>query len=232
MPRPESTLDLSGVRTVMLDMDGVLLDQRFDNDFWREWLPRRYAEARGSEPAAARRALLRRFARRRGSLDWYDIDYWSEQLGLDVAALQARFAALETGRIRMHPGAQRFVERLRSRGIRPWLVTNAHPETLALKLAATGIDALCAPVVCAHEFGVPKEDPTFWPRLAAVHPFDAASALLVDDNLDVLRSAALYGLGRLRAISRPDSSRPRRGTGTFTSAPSLDELAVESAAER
>ena len=220
-------LEWPGIRTVMLDMDGVLLDLRFDNDFWQEWLPRRYAEARGGQLAEARRSLARRFERRLGTLDWYDTHYWSDALGLDVPALQARFSMLAAGRIRMHPGARSFVRRLRMRGIQPWLVTNAHPETLALKLAATGIDAICAPVVCAHDIGVPKENPAFWPRMAARHPFDASSALFVDDNLAALRSAARYGLRHLRAISRPDSSRARQGTGAFASAASLAELAAD-----
>ena len=32
------------IDTVFLDMDGTLLDLHFDNHFWREHMPRRYAE--------------------------------------------------------------------------------------------------------------------------------------------------------------------------------------------
>ena len=35
------------IHTVLLDMDGTLLDLRFDNHFWRELVPERYAERHG-----------------------------------------------------------------------------------------------------------------------------------------------------------------------------------------
>ena len=35
------------IRSVLLDMDGTLLDLHFDNHFWLQHVPRRYAEAKG-----------------------------------------------------------------------------------------------------------------------------------------------------------------------------------------
>jgi putative hydrolase of the HAD superfamily len=35
------------IDTVLLDMDGTLLDLHFDNHFWLEHLPQRYAELHG-----------------------------------------------------------------------------------------------------------------------------------------------------------------------------------------
>ena len=37
-------IDWHEIDTVLLDMDGTLLDLRFDNFFWMEHLPRLYAE--------------------------------------------------------------------------------------------------------------------------------------------------------------------------------------------
>ena len=36
-------LDWQDIHTVLLDMDGTLLDLHFDNHFWLEHLPKRYA---------------------------------------------------------------------------------------------------------------------------------------------------------------------------------------------
>ena len=41
--RTPHALDWSGVDHVLLDMDGTLLDRDFDNFFFEEELPRRYA---------------------------------------------------------------------------------------------------------------------------------------------------------------------------------------------
>ncbi len=55
-------VDWSQVDTVLLDMDGTLLDLHFDNRFWNEHLPRCYAQARGLDEAAARAELMPVFA--------------------------------------------------------------------------------------------------------------------------------------------------------------------------
>ncbi|MGD8938682.1 MAG: haloacid dehalogenase, partial [Gammaproteobacteria bacterium] len=37
-------IDWTQIDTVLLDMDGTLLDLHFDNHFWREHVPLRYGE--------------------------------------------------------------------------------------------------------------------------------------------------------------------------------------------
>ncbi len=39
--------DWKSVDTVLLDMDGTLLDLYFDNYFWMTYLPQKYAEQEG-----------------------------------------------------------------------------------------------------------------------------------------------------------------------------------------
>ena len=63
-------LDWRNIDTVLLDMDGTLLDLHFDSYFWLEHLPRRYAELRQMEPAAAREWLHQRIIRDQGTLNW------------------------------------------------------------------------------------------------------------------------------------------------------------------
>jgi hypothetical protein len=64
-------LDWSAIDTVMLDMDGTLLDQRFDNWFWRELIPERYARARGISQAQAAALLAPKFRAVMGTMRWY-----------------------------------------------------------------------------------------------------------------------------------------------------------------
>ena len=52
------------VDTVLLDMDGTLLDLRYDNMLWNTLLPQRFSESR-SMPLDAARAFLDGIARRR-----------------------------------------------------------------------------------------------------------------------------------------------------------------------
>jgi 5'-nucleotidase len=197
-------LDWSMIDTVLLDLDGTLLDLGFDNDFWLERVPQAYAAAQGIAIAEARELLAGRFRACEGTLAWYCIEHWSRELGLDVAALKRACAE----RIAWLPGAREFVVRIRAAGKRLVLLTNSHPLTLAIKDERTGVSELVHAAFSSHEFGVPKEDPRFWRAVQQAVPFDRYRALFVDDSPAVLRAAVASGIRFVYGVSRPDS----RGT--------------------
>jgi 5'-nucleotidase len=208
------------IDTVLLDMDGTLLDLRFDNHFWHEHVPRRYAERRGLVLQTARDELTERYQEVAGTLDWYCVDYWTRELGLDIASLKRELDHL----IRPHPHVDDFLRAVRACDKRLVLVTNAHGKALALKLARTGLDAHFDAVVCAHDLGKPKEDVAFWDRLQHVQPFAPPASVLIDDSLPVLRAARSYGVGQLVAVKRPDSTRPEKDVAEFPAVADLREL--------
>src|SRR5689334_25104417 len=132
---PASLPSWSAIDTVLLDLDGTLLDLAFDNYFWLERIPAEFAAAGGLSVEAARAALLPRFRAREGTLDWYCVDHWSRELGLDVPDLHQR----EGGRVAWLPGAREFLDRLKAMGKRLVLLTNAHPKALHTKDQRTGV---------------------------------------------------------------------------------------------
>jgi putative hydrolase of the HAD superfamily len=211
-------VDWAAVDTVFLDMDGTLLDLHFDNHFWLEHVPRRYAEHHAVTLAAARALLGQRYRAVEGTMAWYCVDYWSDQLGLDIALLKQEVEHL----IAVHPDVVEFLDAVRGSGRGAVLVTNAHGKSLELKLRRTRLGRHLDGVVCAHDLGLPKEDPGFWARLAVREPFRPAATLLVDDSLPVLRSAARHGIAHLLAVRRPDSRQPPRAVTEF---PAIDGFA-------
>ena len=220
MPRLPPLPDWSAIDTVLLDMDGTILDLRFDNHFWRELVPSRYAAANALTVVAAKEKLEPLFAAKQGTLDWYCIDYWSRELRIDISALNREAQEHVT----WAPEAERFVLRLRALGKRLALVTNAHGDTLAVKDAQLDFRGHFDAVYSSHSFGTPKETLAFWERLIAVEPFDRERTLFVDDSLPVLRAARAFGIGWLYAIAHPDSSRPRREIVEFPAVNYLHEL--------
>ncbi|WP_210397172.1 GMP/IMP nucleotidase [Motiliproteus sediminis] len=204
-------LDWNAIDTVLLDMDGTLLDLHFDSYFWLEHLPRRFAAIHGVEPELARQQLLERIMKEQGSLNWYCVDFWSDELAVDIAALKAEIA----DKVAFRPHVQEFLRDLRGAGKRAVIVTNAHRKSLDLKLARTGLDGYVDRIICSHDYGLPKEDPAFWDQLRADEPFEPARTLLIDDSLPVLRSAERYGIGYLRSIAQPDSQQPPRDDSDF-----------------
>ena len=208
------------IDTVFLDMDGTLLDLHFDNQFWQEHVPLRFGEKHGLSPDEAKKQLYPRFQRAEGTIDWYCIDYWSEELQLDIATLKLELEHL----IQIHPRVLEFLQALRESDKRVALLSNAHHKVIELKLNTTGLGQYFDELICAHVFRVPKEDARFWPRLAKADPFDPETTLFVDDSLPVLRAAKEYGVRYLRAIRLPDTKQPPKETEEFTAIESFDEM--------
>ncbi len=199
-------IDWAQIETVLLDMDGTLLDLHFDNFFWQEYLPQRYAEIKGIEAEAAREMIVARTRAIEGSLNWYSTDYWSSELELDVVELKHEVSH----KVAIRPYCIDFLDSLRAARKAVVLVTNAHHDALLLKMERTRLADKFDRLITVHEFALPKEDPACWHEVHRRHPFDAGRTLLIDDNLRALESAREYGIRHLLAVWQPDSRQPRR----------------------
>lgn len=212
--------DWQCIDTVLLDMDGTLLDLHFDNHFWLEHVPKRYAETYGLGEAEAKEKLLSRYQDIQGTLEWYCVDHWTRELGLDIALLKGEVDHL----IAVHPHVVEFLDTLKLAGKRRVLVTNAHQRSLELKMDRTRLHDRLDHVICAHDLGMPKEAPAFWDRLQAEESFDPDRTLFVDDSVAVLRSAQRYGISNLLMILFPDTRQAVRERVEFDAVNGFAEL--------
>lgn len=151
---------------------------------------------------------------------WYCLDHWSEFLGLDIVQLHRD----HHHRIDYLPGAKQFLETVAAREIKVLLVTNSHPETLRLKDEVTGLSEFFDGIHSSHSYGYPKERQEFWHALQEAEGFDPRTTMFVDDSRPVLKSAAVYGVGKLVAITRPDTSEPPRDATEFVDIEKVSEL--------
>lgn len=210
----------SDIDTLLLDMDGTLLDLAFDNFFWLELVPEQYATARGLKPAAARERLMAEYGAITGTLPWYCIDHWAGALGLDIEALKRE----HSHRIRYLPGAEDFLVHARQLGKRLVLVTNAHRITLSIKCEKTGVDRLMDTVVSSHDYGIEKEHAAFWQQLTEEQGIRPERSLLIEDSLAVLATARQFGIAHAIAIGRPDTTQDRRKIEDFVSVDGVANL--------
>jgi len=204
----------------MLDMDGTLLDLAFDNYMWQEFVPRRYALANDMPFAEARTLLFEKYAAVQGGLEWYCLDHWCDRLGLDVVQLHYDVSH----RIGYLPGAREFLRALRKLDKRVLLVTNAHPDTLALKDAVTGLGDYFDGMHSSHEYGHAKESQEFWQALQEDVGFEAETTLFVDDSQPVLESAKVFGIKMLLTVTRPDTGGPVRRGSVFSGVERVADL--------
>ena len=215
-----SAIDWERIDTVLLDMDGTLLDLHYDNFFWQEHLPLRYAELKGLEPGAARQYIVAETRRIQGSLNWYCTDYWSETLQVDVVSLKHEVSH----KVSTRPYCVDFLDALRAARKDVVMVTNAHHDSLSLKMEKTRLTQKFDRLITVHEFSLPKENPDCWREVMRIHPFRAERTLLIDDNLVALASARDFGIRYLLAITQPDSRGPRRHIEDFDAIHSFDEI--------
>ncbi len=218
------------IDTVLLDLDGTLLDLAFDNYFWREVIPAAYAAARSLTLDEARALLQLRFRAHEGMLSWYCVEHWSRELELDVIAIKRTVAE----RVAWLPGAQQFLRSVRAAGKRMVLLTNAHPQVLQIKDERTRVTTFLDAAFTSHDFGAPKEAAAFWEAVRQVEPFDLQRSLFVDDSPPVLRAARAAGLRWVYGVRLPSSaasgpaSEPR-DHGPFPAVDSIAELTPEGA---
>lgn len=195
------------IDTLLLDLDGTLLDLGFDTHFWLEVVPEYYGAKRGlSGPVALEKEILPRLRAAEGTLNWYCLDYWSRMLDLDLSAIKSK----HDERIAWLPGAQDFLRRHRAAGRRLVLATNSHPETLRIKDEKVGVRSFLDAMYSSHEFRAPKEHAEFWLRFQNAAGYDPARSAFVDDNPKVLAAARNAGISCVIAVTNPDSSRPPR----------------------
>ncbi len=213
-------IDWQQIDTVFLDMDGTLLDLHFDNYFWLQHVPQRYAQSRSISLEQAKQELFSRYKDVEASLEWYCVDHWSRELGLDIVLLKQEVEHL----ISVHPHVVEFLDAMRRLQKKTLLVTNAHQKSLALKMDRTKLAGHLDGIVCSHDLGYPKESDEFWERLQQLVPFDKRRTLFVDDSPSVLHAAQRYGLGWLLMVLRPDTKGPVKTSDQFPAIHDFSEI--------
>jgi len=213
-------LNWTAIDTVLLDMDGTLLDLHFDNHFWLEYLPQRYADHHGQSLAWAKAEVYPLMRAKQGQLDWYCLDFWTRELGLPIVELKREIAHL----ISLRPDADLFLQALQRAGKQVVLITNAHRDSLSLKMERVELMTWFQRLVSSHDYGYPKEAEAFWHALQAEIPFDPERTLFIDDSLPILRSARSYGVAHLLAVKQPDSRGAPKDTEEFAAVGDYVEL--------
>ena len=213
-------INWNDIDTVLLDMDGTLLDRHFDDHFWLEHVPKRYAAKHHLTVEPVKEKLYAMFRSQENTLNWTDLDYWSEQLGLDIPLLKREIDHL----IAVHPDVIEFLDFLRKERKGVHLVTNAHGKTLSLKMKKTRLGPYFDTIVSAHDLGLPKEDVAFWGRLQEKISFEPSRTMLGEDSETNLGTADSYGIRYLIFISSSNSKLPSVPSEHFLSVNTFKEL--------
>lgn len=200
------TPNWSEIDTVLLDMDGTLLDLAFDRHFWLEHVPETLSQQRSISLASAQQLIAEKYQAVVHTLNWYCLDYWSQELALDIRTMTWE----KRHRAALRDDTLPFLAALRQAGKRTILLTNAHPYNLDIKLAQTGLAPYLDLLLSTHTFGYPKEDARLWHAVQQQTGFGNARTLFIDDSEPVLDAASAWGIAWCLGVSNPDSERPEQ----------------------
>ena len=203
-PLTPHAIDWNKIDDVLLDMDGTLLDRHFDNFFFEEELPRRYAVLHQLSFEESRDRLMAMYRSVEGELAWTDLNYWTTRVGIDVVALHKELDHM----IGFLPGAEDFLHYLRQLGKRVTIITNAHSTGVSVKVAKTGLDRYVDRIVDAFEVGYLKMRPEYWPTCQRLLKFDPARSFFMDDDEGCLKAAKAFGVAQLVHSAKSSSQLP------------------------
>lgn len=204
---------------VILDMDGTLLDLHFDNYFWQTHIPLKYAQVHNIPLIEAQEYLQAETRKVSGQISWYCLDYWTDTLKLPIVELKKEIEH----KIALRPDTLPFLDALKSAGKQVVLVTNAHPDSLSLKVEKTALDQHIDLLISTHDYGVTKESQVLWQKLQADLHFNNETTLFVDDSLTILDSAKKFGIKHLLSVANPDSQRPTLNKGQLRGYPFITD---------
>ena len=197
-------IDWTSIDTVLLDMDGTLLDLNYDRCFWNEKLPLLIANEKNQAEEDIKKIFQKELIKLQGTIDWYSTTFWSEFFSFDILKAKEKSSNL----IRTRPYTDEFLKKLRDKGKQTIIVTNAHPDVIALKLKYIPLHKMTDKIISSHEFDAPKEDSTFWPLFFKAIGTEPNRTIFFDDTLSVLQSAHNAGIREVIEICKPDLSRP------------------------
>lgn len=82
-----STSEMKEVELVSFDAEGTVVTPDFSQAIWHEAIPALYARRKGLDLAEAKMRVFEEYNRiGEQSLEWYDIEYWFDYLGLGASA--------------------------------------------------------------------------------------------------------------------------------------------------
>lgn len=208
------------IDSVFLDMDGTLLDKYYDDYFWEQFVPEVYAARNQVDIVDARNLLLKTYRSVENTLQWTNLHYWSDRLNLDIVALKREIKHL----VKIHPHIIDFFQYMQRIGKKLYMITNAHPKALEVKMEQVPIENWFERLICSEEVGIAKEQPEFWHKLQHRLPYDKKRTLFVDDTEKVLHSAREFGMQQLIHIAKPSSRLPAIFSAHYQSIVNFREL--------
>ena len=184
---------LKDIDCMLVDMDGVILDNTYDNNFWQNQIPGVISKNKNISFEDAKRLAVQIFNYKKNTKDWYDVDYWSNMLNVDIEA--EKRSSISFDRIQLYEGVTKTLNKLKD-NFRLILITNAHRKTLNIKLEKYDLNPYFENMICAHELHYVKENIQLWYMLKSRFKLDYTKTLLIEDTINNIKVGLSAGISQ------------------------------------
>jgi putative hydrolase of the HAD superfamily len=184
---------LKDIDCMLVDMDGVILDNTYDNNFWQNQIPGVISKNKNISFEDAKRLAVQIFNYKKNTKDWYDVDYWSNMLNVDIEA--EKRSSISFDRIQLYEGVTETLNKLKD-NFRLILITNAHRKTLNIKLEKYDLNPYFENMICAHELHYVKENIQLWYMLKSRFKLDYTKTLLIEDTINNIKVGLSAGISQ------------------------------------
>jgi putative hydrolase of the HAD superfamily len=184
---------LKDIDCMLVDMDGVILDNTYDNNFWQNQIPGVISKNKNISFEDAKRLAVQIFNYKKNTKDWYDVDYWSNMLNVDIEA--EKRSSISFDRIQLYEGVTETLNKLKD-NFRLILITNAHRKTLNIKLEKYDLSPYFEIMICAHELHYVKENIQLWYMLKSRFKLDYTKTLLIEDTINNIKVGLSAGISQ------------------------------------
>lgn len=150
---------------ISFDVDGTLLDRKFADSVWLEEIPRVYSVEHGIPLEEANRFIKREYdAVGDQRLEWYDLNYWLSRFKLSVEPMRLFEAC--TSFVKPYPEVPHVLQRLREKGFRLVVITNAPREFACYQLKYSSIENFFERIFSSFtDFGQIKKTKSLFERV-------------------------------------------------------------------
>jgi putative hydrolase of the HAD superfamily len=184
---------LKDIDCMLVDMDGVILDNTYDNNFWQNQIPGVISKNKNISFEDAKRLAVQIFNYKKNTKEWYDVDYWSNMLNVDIEA--EKRSSISFDRIQLYEGVTETLNKLKD-NFRLILITNAHRKTLNIKLEKYDLNPYFENMICAHELHYVKENIQLWYMLKSRFKLDYTKTLLIEDTINNIKVGLSAGISQ------------------------------------
>lgn len=178
---------VSDAPTILIDCDGVIVDNVKFEQYVTNGIIRAYVERTGSTYSDGEARWRRELSTTRGDSRWYDYAFHASRIGLDgtKVARDAHYAA--RGLLQIVQGADKTLGLLQDYGLPVCVVTDATRWVVEFKLDALGLSQMLS-IFSSTDADTTKAKTEYWAKLSKRYTDFDPRALI--DNRQVNLSAA------------------------------------------